>query len=183
MSAPYRTTHLHQLQVHIFPSEAAHAAAVAAGDIGENDLVLTPDTGDELYQNLEAAIQTAHTGAQHAETIAATLEERLAAGAFTGPQGEPGQQGPTGPAGKNALSDTYTVTLVQSGWQDKAQALALSVISEQSRIMVSPDPACINAYAAAGVYAHALGAGTISFQCDRMPNADLTVHILLLNGE
>jgi len=40
------TTELHLMKVHIFESEAARAQAAAAGLIGENDLVLTPETGD-----------------------------------------------------------------------------------------------------------------------------------------
>lgn len=96
---PVSTKELHNLTVHVFPSEEARAQAQAQGAIGAEDLVLTPDTGAAIYGEMREAVQTAQAAASQAASISATLEAALAGGALQGPPGQTGETGPQGPVG------------------------------------------------------------------------------------
>ena len=96
---PVSTKELHNLTVHVFPSEEARAQAQAQGAIGAEDLVLTPDTGAAIYGEMREAAQTAQAAASQAASISATLEAALAGGALQGPPGQAGETGPQGPVG------------------------------------------------------------------------------------
>ena len=93
---PISTTELHTMAVRVFPSEEARAQAQAQGEIGSNDLVLTPDTGASLYTQMTEATAAAQAAAQRAQDLSDEMEEALTDGALQGPQGPAGADGADG---------------------------------------------------------------------------------------
>lgn len=196
------TKELHAMTVHIFPSEEARLAAQSEGRIGPEDLVLTPDTGAEVYDRLIAAAQSAEAGANRSQAIAAFLEAAVAENTFQGgpgpkgdpgPQGErgaqgdPGPQGPPGPQGEpgsgggSILADIRTASLLQSQWENKRQTIAIEGLTAASHVIVGPEASQIPLYMAAGIRATELLPGALTFTADALPGSDIAVQILRLN--
>lgn len=198
------TKELHALAVHVFPSEEARLAAQEQGLIGPDDLVLTPDPGSSLYDQLAAAADFADTAAGRASAIAAFLEDAVATNAFqgipgpkgdTGPRGERGEKGDQGipgakgdigprgeqgPRGDGVVADILTGSLLKAQWANKQQSLSFPALTANSRVIVSPAETDSSAYAAAGIRATQLFAGGIRFAVDTLPASDVGVQILLL---
>ncbi|MEA5058930.1 MAG: collagen-like protein [Candidatus Pelethousia sp.] len=198
----YTTKDLHGMTVHVFPSEQIRMEAQAEGIIGPEDLVLTPDIGSNVYDQLAQAAEIAQTAAVRAESIAVTLEDAVATNAFDGPQGPPGQTGPqgpvgpqgepgsqgipgppgeTGPQGAGIIADILSGTLVQTAWTDAMQSIPAPGVTTQSNVIVTPAPASAAAYMAAGIRGCELLEGYIVFSCDTPPANNVDVKILLLN--
>lgn len=76
-----------------------------------------------------------------------------------------------------------TVTLAASSWSGNQQTVpAPGVLADESKchVIPSPDPASRTLYNEAGVYGSAQGADTLTFTCEDVPSADLTVNVLIL---
>lgn len=97
-----------------------------------------------------------------------------------GPQGEPGPKGERGPQGAGVVAETITATLQASLWVNKAQIVPALGVTAQSGVFVSPAPADLNAYAAAGIRATELLEGSIAFAADSLPAGDIDVQIIFL---
>lgn len=192
---------LHGMTVHIFPSEQARQEAHMEGLIGPEDLILTPDTGSNVYDQLAEAAESAGAAAARATGIAATLEDAVAANAFQGLPGPPGETGPQGPAGPQGgpgpqgipgppgergpkgtgvVADILLGTLDQSLWADGKQSIPAPGVTAGSHVIVGPDAADFSLYAAAGIRGCELLEGQVVFACDTLPASDVDVHILLL---
>lgn len=171
------TKELHALAVHVFPSEEARLSAEAQGLISPEDLVLTPDTGANVYDQLSAVAGLAGAAAERAGSIAAFLEDAVATNAF---QGEPGPRGEQGPKGTGIVADVLSGVLLQDQWVNKQQSLSFPALTPGSGVIVGPDAADFSPYAAAGIRATQLLAGGILFYADTLPPADVGVQIILL---
>ncbi len=77
---------------------------------------------------------------------------------------------------------TTTATLPSSGWSSstKSQTINVAVVSVDDDVVVTYAPESHDAYVNAGVYCSAQANGTLTFKCNKIPTANLTVNIMLL---
>lgn len=73
------------------------------------------------------------------------------------------------------------VTLPVAGWQNNAQTAAVSGVTADSAVVVSPAPSSFEGYNEAECRATAQGAGTITFSCGSTPSGALTVNVMIIN--
>lgn len=76
---------------------------------------------------------------------------------------------------------TATVTLSVSGWGENAQTVSVADVAADSIVVVAPAPASRKAYIEADVYCSAQGNGTLTFRCEDVPSAALTVNVQIIN--
>ena len=77
---------------------------------------------------------------------------------------------------------TTTATLPSSGWSSstKSQTINVAVVSVDDDVVVTYAPESHDAYVNAGVYCSAQADGSLTFKCNKIPTANLTVNIMLL---
>lgn len=82
----------------------------------------------------------------------------------------------------NATNTSTTVTLTTAGWDTstKQQTVNITGMSADKVCIVSPAPASFVAYGEAQVRATAQGSGTLTFTCEDIPSAELTVIVTML---
>ena len=76
----------------------------------------------------------------------------------------------------------YVVTLQAIGWRSSnTQDLALANVTQNSNIIVSPDPSSLEESSNCGVYCYKIGdpQDTISFKCSSIPNSDLIMNVVI----
>lgn len=73
------------------------------------------------------------------------------------------------------------VTLPAAGWQNNAQTAAVSGVTADSAVVVSPAPSSFEDYNEAECRATAQGAGTITFACGSTLSGALTVNVMIIN--
>lgn len=76
---------------------------------------------------------------------------------------------------------TATVTLSTSGWSENAQTVSVADVAADSIVVVAPTPASRKAYIEADVYCSAQGNGTLTFRCEDVPSAALTVNVQIID--
>ena len=76
---------------------------------------------------------------------------------------------------------TATVTLSTSGWSANAQTASVADVAADSIVVVAPAPASRKAYIEADVYCASQGNGTLTFRCEDVPSAALTVNVQIIN--
>lgn len=76
---------------------------------------------------------------------------------------------------------TTTVTLATSGWSANAQTASVADVTADSIVVVAPAPVSRKAYIEADVYCSAQGNGTLTFSCEDVPSAALTVNVQIIN--
>lgn len=72
-----------------------------------------------------------------------------------------------------------TATLTVAGWIDKQQTVAVAGVTETNNIIVSAAPASFVDWGKALVRAVMQGAGTVTFECNTVPKAELTANIVI----
>ena len=75
-----------------------------------------------------------------------------------------------------------TVTLTAAGWDAEAltQTVSVNGATATNVKVVAPNEANVDEYATYGVKATGEGAGTVTFTCTTVPEADLSVNIAIL---
>lgn len=76
---------------------------------------------------------------------------------------------------------TATATLPTSGWSSDSITVNVTGVTASNNVIVAPAPASISAWAAAGVYCSAQGAGTLTFTRTSANTAAITVNVLILS--
>lgn len=76
---------------------------------------------------------------------------------------------------------TATVTLSASQWSENAQTASVADVAADSIVVVAPAPASRKAYMEADVYCSAQGNGMLTFSCEDVPSAALTVNVQIIN--
>lgn len=71
------------------------------------------------------------------------------------------------------------VTLTAAGWSSSVQTVRCDGATASNNIQACGAPASLDAYRAAGIRLTGQGAGTITFSCASVPDADLTVNVLI----
>lgn len=137
-----------------------------------------PDTDGAI------TVKAENIKASSGKTIQAELEEKqpkiLSTGLLKG----------TGNGGVSAAAHgvdyqlpikTETVTLPTSGWSANAQTASVADVTADSIVVVAPAPASRKAYIEADVYCSSQGNGTLTFSCEGVPSAALTVNVQIIN--
>lgn len=73
-----------------------------------------------------------------------------------------------------------TATLAVADWSSNTQTVSITGITAGGVVMVSPTPANQSAYTSAGILCTAQAAGSLTFTCDTVPSADITVTVVML---
>ena len=77
-------------------------------------------------------------------------------------------------------SVTKTATLSASGWASKKQTVTVSGITASQHLVIAPAPASYVAYGESMVRCITQAANSLTFQCEDVPTAALTVNILIV---
>ena len=77
---------------------------------------------------------------------------------------------------------TQAVSIPVSAWSNSAATVNVSGMTASKDVIVAPAPASISAWAVAGVYCSAQGAGTLTFTCSTTPTAALTANVMAFEG-
>lgn len=82
--------------------------------------------------------------------------------------------------GAQAAVVKQTGSLTVAGWSGSAQVLSVTGVTSSSCVIVAPAPDSLEAYAAAGVRCTAQASGKLTFTCQSVPTAALTVNVAIL---
>ena len=87
-------------------------------------------------------------------------------------------------AGDDPIAIGASAELTVAGWTGSAapysQTVSVTGVTETNAVVASPAPASITAYGVAECRCTGQAAGTLTFQCERKPDAALTVNVLIL---
>lgn len=88
---------------------------------------------------------------------------------------------PLAPAAIGAATATQqTAVLTAAGWSGGVQTVAVTGVTENNGVVVSPAPASFERYGDAGVFCSAQTAGGLTFSCSDVPTEDLSVNVLIV---
>ena len=79
--------------------------------------------------------------------------------------------------GAQAQHTAVTATLSASGWANNQQTVTVTGVTADNTVIPAPAPASHAAYAENGVYCSAQAADSLTFTCDSVPSADITVNV------
>ncbi len=82
--------------------------------------------------------------------------------------------------GAQATVKTRTGSLTVAGWSSKKQTISVTSVSASNCVIVAPAPDSLEAYVAAGVRCTAQASGRLTFTCQSVPTAALTVNVAIL---
>lgn len=85
-------------------------------------------------------------------------------------------------SGNITLHTSKTATLSTS-WSSKQQTVSVTGVTTSNTVIVSPAPASYNDYCGCGIYCSAQAADSLTFKCEDVPSAELTVNILIIGQE
>ena len=86
--------------------------------------------------------------------------------------------------GKQAGIKAHKVTLTVAGWNSSTKQQTVSVadvVADETAQQILPMPAAasLSAYNDAGILCTGQGAGTLTFQCETVPTAEITVYVTI----
>ena len=73
-----------------------------------------------------------------------------------------------------------TITLSVASWSNNSLKIACGGVLSSNTVVVSPAPDSHVAYGKANVRCTAQGTNLLTFVCDKVPEADLTVNVMIL---
>jgi len=82
--------------------------------------------------------------------------------------------------GKASVS-SITVSLVVANWSNNSQTVTATGVTASNNVIVSPAPASIDNYVAAGIKCTAQGSGTLTFTCTTTPSTAISVNVVILS--
>lgn len=137
-----------------------------------------PDTGGAI------TVKAENIKASSGKTVQTELEEKqpkiLSTGLLKG-AGDGGVSAAAHGVDYQLPVKTATVTLSTSGWSANAQTASVADVAADSIVVVAPAPASRKAFMEADVYCSAQGNGTLTFRCEDVPSAALTVNVQIIN--
>ena len=86
------------------------------------------------------------------------------------------------PAGFWKTAMVHGVTLLASAWSGNAQTITVpGVLADETKQLIQPVPAIASqaAYLAAGILCTGQAANNLTFTCQTVPEADLTVYVVI----
>lgn len=97
------------------------------------------------------------------------------------PSGGTAQTVTVTPSIANNLTGTKTTATLSTTWSSNQQTVTVSGVTSSNYIIVSPAPASYDAYCEAGIYCSAQGSNSLTFKCDTVPSAALTVNVMIVS--
>lgn len=164
-------------------AEELRADAEAGRQEVVDNAAAAADAANTAAAAANLAAQSADTAADRAEK-AAEKAEGVVGGAVPSHAASHaiGGSDPITPAsiGAQAVLGQTTVTLLASGWIDGAQSVEVGGVTADNAIVVSPSPESFLAYGSSQVWALEQYNGVVVFACEKAPEADLNVNILIV---
>lgn len=74
---------------------------------------------------------------------------------------------------------TTTATIATSAWSGTTATVNVTGVTASNDVIVAPAPASISAWASAGIYCSAQGAGTLTFTCSTVPSEAVTANVMV----
>lgn len=74
-----------------------------------------------------------------------------------------------------------TVTLSMGGWSNKKQTVSVAAATADNVVIPSPIPEDCEVYSDYGIKCVAQASKTLTFQCDDVPNEEITVNVVILD--
>ena len=135
----------------------------------------TADDAQTAADNAQTAADNAQTAADNAQT-AADNAQTAADNAQTA-----ADNAQTTADGKVAKTEA-SVTLVSGNWLDKQQTVVVRGVTNSNTVIVSPASSSHVAYCEAVIRHSVQGSGTITFECEDVPDEDIVLNVLILDG-
>lgn len=82
--------------------------------------------------------------------------------------------------GTDPVTANKTASLTVAGWSNNRQTVAVQGVTASNSVVVSPDASSFTAYGESGVYCSAQAANSLTFSCESVPTAALTVNVLIV---
>lgn len=83
--------------------------------------------------------------------------------------------------GAQQTHTTTTASLPASGWSNKTRSVSVTGVTASNTVFCSPAAASWAVYNDCGVRCSAQGSGTLTFTCEDVPTAALTVNVVIFN--
>ncbi len=75
---------------------------------------------------------------------------------------------------------TASATLTTAGWSSNSQTVSVTGVTASNLVIVTPAPASSTAWSTSGIACTGQGAGTLTFSCEAVPTAAISVNIVIL---
>lgn len=82
---------------------------------------------------------------------------------------------------KQPQHTAQAVTLAAADWENGQQMVSAAGVTTSNTVIVSPAPTSTAVYGEMGIYCSAQGAGTLTFSCDTVPTASITVNMAIFD--
>lgn len=82
---------------------------------------------------------------------------------------------------KQVKKVTTTATLTVAGWSSSQQTITVSGVTSSNLVEVSPAPASWEVASVAGIYCSAQGSNSLTFKCNSVPTAAITINVVIWN--
>lgn len=77
-------------------------------------------------------------------------------------------------------STNLNATLLANGWTNRVQTVTVSGVTTTNTVIISPAPASVDDYLAAGIVCTAQGSNSLTFKCETLPSHNITLNIAIL---
>ena len=84
--------------------------------------------------------------------------------------------------GGGATYSTVAVSIPTSAWSGTTATVNVTGVTASNDVIVAPAPASTTAWASAGIYCSAQGAGTLTFTCSTAPSEAVTANVMVFEG-
>jgi len=78
-----------------------------------------------------------------------------------------------------ATYSTVAVQIATSAWSGTTATVSVTGVTASNDVIVAPAPASTSAWASAGIYCSAQGAGTLTFTCSTVPSEAVTANVMV----
>ena len=78
-----------------------------------------------------------------------------------------------------ATYSTVAVQIATSAWSGTTATVNVTGVTASNDVIVAPAPASTTAWASAGIYCTAQGAGTLTFTCSTAPSEAVTANVMV----
>ena len=76
---------------------------------------------------------------------------------------------------------TTSLSLPVANWSNNSQTITATGVTASNNVIISPAPASIDNYIAAGIKCTAQAANSLTFTCTTTPTAAISVNVLIMN--
>ena len=152
------------------------------GGIPKEDLASAVQTSLGKADSALQSVPSTYRTASAQDTIDNGKQEKITASGLLKGNGAGGVSAAVKGTDYAAPSVGVSVTMTASGWNanTKTQTVSVSGVTDTDNLIITAAPDSYMAYAKAGVRCTAQGAGTLTFACETVPNADVSANVLIV---